>query len=121
MNQFKIITRSYAQQIGALSLTPILPRRKQQSRLVVSTPDEVFIHSVEDLIDFAITEIQEPLDLILETLAGDISEHNDFSEEEEFDFDSEDMEGNNGHGEEREVPLQDNQPWLTGDTVVVLG
>jgi hypothetical protein len=26
------------------------------------------------------------------------------------------MEGNNGHEEEREVPLQDNQPWLAGDT-----
>jgi hypothetical protein len=101
--------------------TPILPRRKQQSRLVVITPDKFFVHYVEDLIDFAIIEIQEPLDLILETPAGDISEPNDLSEEEEPDSDSEDMEGNNGLEEEREVPLQDNQPWLTRNVVVVLG
>jgi hypothetical protein len=68
-----------------------------------------------------ITEIQEPLDLIPKTPADDISKPNDFSEEEEFDSDSEDMEGNNGHGEEREVPLQDNQPWLAGDDVVIPG
>jgi hypothetical protein len=30
------------------------------------------------------------------------------------------MEGNNDHGEEIEVPLQDNQPWLVGDIVAVL-
>jgi hypothetical protein len=105
-----------------LSLTPILPRRKQQSRPVVSTPDEVFVHSVEDLIDFAtITEIQEPLDLIPETPADNISEPNDCSEEEDLNSDSKYMEGNNDHEEEREIPLQDNQPWLAGDVVVVPG
>jgi hypothetical protein len=31
------------------------------------------------------------------------------------------MEGNNGHREEREVPLQDNQPWLAEDVVAILG
>jgi hypothetical protein len=55
VNQFKRITRAYTQQIGALSLAPILPQRKQQSRPVVNTPDEVFVHFVEDLIDFMIT------------------------------------------------------------------
>jgi hypothetical protein len=79
------------------------------------------MHSVEDLIDFTITEIQKPLDLILETLADDISEPNDLSEEEEPDSNSEDMEENNGREEEREVPLQDNQPWLDGDTVAIPG
>jgi hypothetical protein len=29
------------------------------------------------------------------------------------------MEGNNGPDEEREFPLQYNQPWLAGDVVVV--
>jgi hypothetical protein len=48
------------------------------------TPDEVFVHSVEYLINFAITEIQEPLDLIPEMLTGYISKPNKFSEEEEF-------------------------------------
>jgi hypothetical protein len=88
---------------------------------VVSTPDEVFVHSVEDLIDFAITKIQEPLDLIPETPADNISEPNDCSEEEDLNSDSEDMEGNNDHEEEREIPLQDNQPWLAGDAVAILG
>jgi hypothetical protein len=64
---------------------------------VVITADKVFVHSVEDLIDFAITEIQEPLDLIPETPAVDVSEPNEFLEEEEFDSDSKDMEGNNNH------------------------
>jgi hypothetical protein len=39
LNQFKIITRSYARQIGSLPLAPLLPRRKQVSRSVVDTPD----------------------------------------------------------------------------------
>jgi hypothetical protein len=55
---------------------------------VVSTPDEVFVHSVEDLIDFMITEIQEPLDLIPETSVDDIPKLDNFSEEEEVDSDS---------------------------------
>jgi hypothetical protein len=88
---------------------------------VVNTPDEVFVHTVEDLIDFVITEIEHPLNLIPETPADDVSEPNDFSEEEEFNSDSEDMEGNNDHEEEREIPLQNNQPWLVGDVVAVPG
>jgi hypothetical protein len=121
VNQFRRITRAYARQIDAFPFTPILPRRKQQSRLVVSTPDKVFVHSIEDLIDFMITEIQEPLDLIPETPADDIFEPNDLSEEEEPDSESEDMEENNDREEEREVPLQDNQPWLVGDAVAIPG
>ena len=58
--------------------TPILPRRKHQGKPVVSAPNEVFVHSVEDLIDFSITKIQEPLDLIPEMPADDIYEPNDF-------------------------------------------
>ena len=88
---------------------------------MVSTLDEVFVHSIENLIYFSITEIQEPLDLIPEMPSGDVSEPNDFSEEEEFDSDFEDMEGNNNHEEEREIPLQNNQPWLAGDVVAILG
>jgi hypothetical protein len=67
-----------------------------------------------------ITEIQEPLDLIPEMPADDISEPYDLSEEEEPDSDSEEMEENNDREEEREVPLQDNQPWLVGDVVASL-
>jgi len=88
---------------------------------VASTPEEVFLHSVEDLIDFAITKIEEPLDLIPEMPASNISEPNNFSEEEELKSDSEYMEGNNDHGEEREIPLQDNQPCLDGDAMAVPG
>ena len=51
---------------------------------MVSTPDEVFIHSVEDLIYFTITEIMEPLDLIPKTPVSDVSELDKFLEEEEF-------------------------------------
>jgi hypothetical protein len=72
---------------------------------VVITPNEFFVHSIEDLIDFAIIEIQEPLDLILETPVGHISKPNDLSEDENPNSNSEDMEENNGNEEEREVPL----------------
>jgi hypothetical protein len=88
---------------------------------VVSTHNEFFVHFVEDLIDVTITKIQEPLDLILETLVDDIPKLDDFSEEEELDSKSEDMDGNHGREEEREVPLQDNQPWLVGDAVAIPG
>jgi hypothetical protein len=79
---------------------------------MVNTPNEVFVNSIEDLIYFMITKIQEPLDLIPETSADDLSEPNELSEEEEFDLDSEDMEGNNNHEEDMEVSLENNQPWL---------
>jgi hypothetical protein len=74
LNQFRRITRSYARQIGALCLSLILPRRKKKSRPVVDTPDQVFMHTVEDIIDFTITEIKHPLNLILEKLANDVFE-----------------------------------------------
>jgi hypothetical protein len=105
VNQFRRITRAYTWQIETFPFTPILPQRKEQSILVLITPDEVFVHFVKDLIYFVITKIQEPLDLIPKTPAGDIFEHDKFSEEEYFDFDSEDMEGNDDHGEEIEFPL----------------
>jgi hypothetical protein len=105
VNQFRRITRAYARKIGALSLAPILPRRNQQRRPVVSNPDEVFVHSVEDIMDFAITEIQEPLDMMPETSSDDISELKKNSEEEEFDSDSEYREGDNNHEKEREIPV----------------
>jgi hypothetical protein len=121
LNQFRRITRAYARQIGVLSLALILPRRKKISRSVVNTPDEVFMHTVEDLIDFTITEIQDPLDLIPEMPANDVSEPDDFSEEEEFNSESEDMEGNNDHNEERGNPPLKNQPWLARDALALLG
>jgi hypothetical protein len=121
VNQFRRIIRAYARQIDVFFLAPILPGRKKQSKLVVRALEEVFLHSVEDLIDFVITKIQEPLDLIPETPAGNISEKNGFSEEEEFESDFEDMEGDNNHEEEREIPLKNNQPWLARITVAVPG
>jgi hypothetical protein len=121
VNQFRRITKTYAKQISAFPFTPILPRRKQQSILVVSTPEKVLVHSVEDLIDFTINKIQETLDLIPKTPAGGISRANDLSEEEEPDSESKDMEENNGREEEREVPLQENQPWLAWDAMEIPG
>jgi hypothetical protein len=78
--------------------------------IIVSTLDEIFVHSVEDLIDLSITEIQYPLDLIPNMPANDIFEPNDFSEEEEFNSEFEDMEGNNDHNYERGNPPLKNQP-----------
>jgi hypothetical protein len=57
--------------------------------------------------------------LILEKPVDNISESSNFSKEEEFDSDSEDMEDNNNHEEERENTLQNNQPWLVGDVVAI--
>ena len=73
---------------------------------MVNTLDEAFAHTVEDLIDFSITEIENPLNLIPETPADDISELDDFLEEEEFNSGSEDMEDNNDHDEEMGNPPQ---------------
>jgi hypothetical protein len=104
-----------------LSLAPILPQRKQQRIPVVITPDEVFMHSIKDLIYFPITEIQEPLDFIPEMPADDVSEPNEFSEEEEFNSESEDIEGNNDHNDERGNPPLKNQPWLAKDALALPG
>jgi hypothetical protein len=94
---------------------------------VVDTPDQVFVHTVEELIDFSLTKIKHPLNLILETLASNYSELDDFeSEEEEFNSDrlasgSDDMEDSNDNNEERGNPPQNNQPWLARDALVILG
>jgi hypothetical protein len=122
LNQFRRITRAYARQIGALPLAPLLPRRKKISRPVVESPDQVFVHTVEDLIDFSLTEIKHPLNLIPETPADNYSEPDDFSEEEGFNSErSEDMEDNNDHDEERGNPPQNNQPWLARDALAIPG
>ena len=57
------------------------------------------MHIVEDLIDFSITKIEHPLNLIPETLVDDVFELDDFSEEEDFKSVSKDMEDNNDHDE----------------------
>jgi hypothetical protein len=71
---------------------------------VVDTPDQVFVHTVEYLIDFSIIEIKHPLNLIPETPTNDVFEPDDFLEEEEFNSESKDMEDNNDHNEERGNP-----------------
>jgi hypothetical protein len=82
----------------------LLPHRKQVSRQLVDTLDQVFVYTVEELIDFILTEIEHPLNLIPETPADNFSEPDDFSEEERFNSErsvsiSEDMEDNNDHNE----------------------
>jgi hypothetical protein len=84
LNQFKRITRAYAQNIGVLPLAPLLPRRKKISRLVVKSPDHVFLHIVEDLIDFSLTKIKHPLNLIPETPVINYFELDNVFEEEGF-------------------------------------
>jgi hypothetical protein len=93
---------------------------------VVDTPDQVFVHTVEDLIDFSLTEIEHPLNLIPETPVGNCSEPDDFSDEEGFNSErsvseSDDMEDNNDHNEERGNPPQNNQPWLARDALAIPG
>ena len=46
LNQFRRIMRAYAQQIGALPLALILPRRKKIRILVVDSPNQVFFHTI---------------------------------------------------------------------------
>jgi hypothetical protein len=93
---------------------------------VVKSPDQVFVHIVEDLIDFSLTEIKHPLNLIPETPTDNFSKPDNFSEEEGFNSEllvsgSEDMEDNNDHNEERENPPQNNQPWLDRYALAILG
>jgi hypothetical protein len=91
---------------------------------VVDTPNQVFLHTVKDLIDFSLTEIEQPLNLIPETPAGNYSKPNNFkSEEEGFNSDhsvseSNDMEDNN---EERVNPPPNNQPWLAKYSLSIPG
>jgi hypothetical protein len=116
LNQFKRITRSYARQIGALPLSPLLPHRKQERRPVVDTPDQVFFHTVEYPIDFSLNEIEQPLNLMPKTPAGNYSEPDNFESNEEGSnldrsaFESEYMEDNNNKNEEMGNQPQDNQP-----------
>ena len=78
LNQFRRITRAYAQQIGVFPLALLLPRRKKISIPVVESPDQVFVHTVEDLIDFTLTEIEHPLNLIPKTPADNFSKPDNF-------------------------------------------
>jgi hypothetical protein len=81
---------------------------------------------VEDLIDFSLTEIEQPLNLILKTPAGNYSEPGDFESDEEGSnsyrsgSESEDMEDNNNNNGEGGNKPQDNQPWLARDALEIL-
>jgi hypothetical protein len=86
---------------------------------MVDTPDEVFMHTVQELIYFSIIKIQYPLDLIPETPIDDVSEPNSFLEEEEFNSEYEDMEDNNDHNEERGNPPLKKKPWLARDVLAL--
>jgi hypothetical protein len=121
LNKFRRITRAYTRQIGALSLALILPRRQKISRTMVNTLEKVFVHTIEYLIDFAITKIEHPMNLIPETPAGDVSEPEDILKEEEFNLEFEDMEDHNDHDKERGNPPHKNQPWLVRDAFSIPG
>jgi hypothetical protein len=73
---------------------------------VVNTPDQVFVHTIEDIIDFAIIEFKHPLNLIPEMPIDDVSELDDFSKEEEFKSGCEDMEDTNTMMKKRETHLR---------------
>jgi hypothetical protein len=70
-------------------------------------------HTVEDMIDFSLTEIEQPLNMIPKTPAGNYSETDDFESGEERSNSycsaskSKDMEVNNDSNEER-----GNQPHI---------
>jgi hypothetical protein len=59
---------------------------------MVDTPNWVLVHTVEDLIDFSLTEIKNPLNLIPETPVGNFSKPNDFSNEEGFNSECSDSD-----------------------------
>jgi hypothetical protein len=93
---------------------------------LVDTANWDFVHIVEDLIDFSLTEIEHPLNLIPETPVGNCSRPDDFSDVEGFKsectvLDSNDMEYNNDHNEERGNPPQNNQPWVARDALTIPG
>jgi hypothetical protein len=84
---------------------------------LVDIPNQVCVHTVEDLIDFALTEIDHPLNLIPETPVNNYSKPDDFFDEEGFNLERsvlelDDMDDNNDHNEERGNPPQNNQPWF---------
>jgi hypothetical protein len=85
----------------------------------------VFFHTVEDLIDFSLTEIKNPINLIPKTPVGNYFDPDDFeSDKEGFNSDhwaseSDEMEDNNDHNEERGNPPQNNQPWLARDSLEI--
>jgi hypothetical protein len=68
---------------------------------VVESSDQVFMHTIEGLIYFNLTEIEHPLNIILETPDGNFYEPDEFSKEEGFNLGSKDMEDHNDHDEER--------------------
>jgi hypothetical protein len=64
---------------------------------VVDTPNQVFVHTIEDLIDFTLTELEHPLNLIPKTPTSNYSEPYDFeSDEEGINSDRSGLES--GHG-----------------------
>jgi hypothetical protein len=71
---------------------------------VVDTPNQIFVHTVEDLIDFSLTKIEHPLNIIPKTPANNFFEPDDFLKEKGFNSEcsvlgSENMEYNNEYDE----------------------
>jgi hypothetical protein len=64
---FRRITIGYTRNIRAFPLSLFLPRRKKTSRSIVNTLDHTFVHTVEDIVEFYLTEIDHPLSFIRKT------------------------------------------------------
>jgi hypothetical protein len=77
------------------------------------------------MIDFSLTEIKHPLNLIPKTPASNYSESDDFESDEEgpnsdhSTLESDDMEDNNDNNEERGNQPRNNQPWLAIDSLEI--
>jgi hypothetical protein len=122
----------YTRQIRALPLTSLLSHRRKMVKHVVSTPQHTFVHIVEDLVDFSLIYIEQPIGSILDTLVVTPPTSNycepKYSESEEersylesFDYGSKYMGGNNENKKEGENQLGNNQPWLARDALALLG
>jgi hypothetical protein len=132
VNAFRRITRAYARQIGALPLALFLPHRKKTARPVVDTPDHTFVHMVEDLVYFSLTEIDQPLSFIPETplVTPPTSTYSDVedsesggasSNSENSDIESDNMGDNNEEVPEVNDQPVNNHPWLARDSLALPG
>jgi hypothetical protein len=86
-----------------------------------------FVHTIEDLIDFSLTKIEQPLNLIPKTPTGNYSEPGDFEFEEDesnldrSSFESQDMGDNNDNNGEMGDRPRYIQRWLSRDALEIPG
>ena len=62
VNDLRRIARAYVKKIGGLPIISVLPRREYQKKDRPQLEDSVLVEDLEELVETALQEVDQPLD-----------------------------------------------------------